>query len=605
MKRKLTITILSSILISFFILTLSSSLNIRTLGIKGAEEKAELAAELVKSGLTSHMVNGTMSDREYFLKKIETVPNINSLWVTRSKSVIEQFGKGFERENKRNKIDLQVLDDGNLYKELHENSNSAELRVTIPYIATKYGNPNCMNCHNAKEGDVLGTVSMTIDVSDTRANGVYFTAIMLMVTMLIMIIILFVLNRSMNPLITLFNSITDVMKEAHNGNYSKRVKYINNEEEYKGVTLGINTLLDKLQAALIEIDHTVSSFLPYRNFKKKDALIELKELVKEIAYLHNFKKVIEFDEEKIHIYQRIGNMLQERFGLTDFIMVEYDKKNTLGPREVYSTYGKKTHDIHATCRALRTKQLVDSGQFSNICEGCSKIYKYYYCIPYVINNDLDIMIHIGTEDKSIIEIAKKYLNQFEDFIKEARPQIISKNLTEILKISSTTDSLTGLFDRKYLDEYVEKALAQADRVDVKYGVLMIDIDFFKMVNDTYGHDIGDIVIKELADILKSSIRKSDIAFRFGGEEFLVLLYNCDEDKIDKIAEKIRNDFSQKVLKANNGITFSKTLSIGCSIFPMNAKTIWKAIKFADISLYKAKNSGRNRVVQFSQKLLEE
>ncbi len=125
-----------------------------------------------------------------------------------------------------------------------------------------------------------------------------------------------------------------------------------------------------------------------------------------------------------------------------------------------------------------------------------------------------------------------------------------------------------------------------------------------MVNDTYGHDIGDIVIKELSEILTSSIRKSDIAFRFGGEEFLVLLYNCDNKQVGIIAENIRVTFEKKLLNANNGITFSKTLSIGTSIFPNDTGTIWRTIKFADIALYSAKRTGRNKVVQFDEKLLE-
>jgi diguanylate cyclase (GGDEF)-like protein len=133
---------------------------------------------------------------------------------------------------------------------------------------------------------------------------------------------------------------------------------------------------------------------------------------------------------------------------------------------------------------------------------------------------------------------------------------------------------------------------------------MIDIDYFKMVNDTYGHDVGDKVIKVLADVLLSSIREADIAFRFGGEEFLILLHNCTKEGVEEVAQKIRQNFEKQVIEANPSKRFTKTLSIGTSLFPQDTDAIWKAIKYADIALYKAKNSGRNKVVTFSAELLE-
>lgn len=604
MKKKLTFIILCSIFISFLILIIVSAINIRYMGIKGAEEKAEIAAELVKSGLTSHMVNGTMGNREYFLKKIENSPNIKSLWLTRSNSVEKQFGPGLGRETSRDKVDLEVMNSGKIYTKVKEASNKAELRVAIPYMASKHGNPNCMSCHNAKEGEVLGTVSMVVDISDVRINGFMISIIIFLISITIMLIIFLILNKTMNPLLKLFESITSVMDEAQNGNYSKRVKNTSNVEEHKKVTFGINSLLNKIQDTIVEIEHTVDNFITFRSKDKNDILIELKELVKEISNIHNFKKTIECDENKMQIYFRMGVILQERFKIDDFVLVEHDKKNISGTKVVFSTYSEETHKVEVSCRALRTKEKVSSDLFSNICVGCSKIYKHYYCVPFVISNDLEIMVHIGTENHSILELAKVNLEKFKDYINVARPEIVSKDLTEILKVSSITDPLTGLYNRKYLDEYIDKALAQADRSNITYGVLMIDIDYFKMVNDNYGHDIGDIVIKELSKVLKNTIRKSDIAFRFGGEEFLVLLYNCNVDMVERIAQKIRISFEEKVHNANNEITFTKTLSIGTALSPNDAKSIWKSIKFADISLYKAKNSGRNKVVNFDSKYLD-
>ena len=132
---------------------------------------------------------------------------------------------------------------------------------------------------------------------------------------------------------------------------------------------------------------------------------------------------------------------------------------------------------------------------------------------------------------------------------------------------------------------------------------MIDIDYFKMVNDTYGHDVGDEAIKVIAQTLRENIRSSDIAVRYGGEEFMILLYNCEEEYVYQIAEKLRISFSQKQISKNN-ITFTKTVSIGASIFPVHTENFWECVKYADISLYEAKHTGRNKVILFDTELLK-
>eukprot|EP01022_Parablepharisma_sp_SALTPOND_P029505 TRINITY_DN73769_c0_g1_i1.p2 TRINITY_DN73769_c0_g1~~TRINITY_DN73769_c0_g1_i1.p2 ORF type:complete len:1019 (-),score=93.83 TRINITY_DN73769_c0_g1_i1:2947-5955(-) len=124
-----------------------------------------------------------------------------------------------------------------------------------------------------------------------------------------------------------------------------------------------------------------------------------------------------------------------------------------------------------------------------------------------------------------------------------------------------------------------------------------------MVNDTYGHDTGDVIIKGLADTLRESIREADLAIRFGGEEFLVLLHSPTEDGAMLVAENLRKTFEKKIFSAGNE-NISKTISIGVSFFPGDGDAVWKAIKFADIALYKAKDGGRNQVVRFSKTMRE-
>ncbi|MDD3463012.1 MAG: GGDEF domain-containing protein [Sulfurospirillaceae bacterium] len=603
MQKKILLVILGTIFVAFAIIVVFSSISIRDFGIKGAEEKAQIAAELVQDGLTAHMLSGTMDNREFFLKKIENSKNIESLWLSRSESVIKQFDKGFNNEVARDEIDKKVLKNGIVHKEIVETSRDAKLRITIPYVATAHTNPNCMTCHNAKEGEVLGTVSMVLNISDVRYNGFVITSVILGISIIILFIVFFIITRSMKPLSSLFESINFVMSSAQKGDYSKRISSRSKELEYQNIASWINSLLSKIETTLQEIENVAGRFLSKKEYQHSDMLIEVRDMIHELSDIYKFKNTIEFDEDKKQVYARIGLILSSKFGLNNFSLAESINTNH-APQIVYSK-GSLASDIGSNCRALRIKQMVHSEQFPNICETCSKSTEHYVCIPYTISDGFEILLNIAFDKKEDVEKTIKNIPRLQNYIDSARPELVSKNLTEILRFSSTVDSLTGLFNRKYLDEYVEKIMAQSLRTKISYGILMIDIDYFKMVNDNYGHDVGDNAIRILSATLKENIREADMAFRFGGEEFLILLHNCEEGSSVVVAEKIRQAFEKKAIKAPNSKEFYKTLSVGVSDFPKDGDTIWKCIKFADIALYDAKHNGRNCVKKFDYSTMED
>ncbi|NQY93864.1 MAG: GGDEF domain-containing protein, partial [Campylobacteraceae bacterium] len=163
------------------------------------------------------------------------------------------------------------------------------------------------------------------------------------------------------------------------------------------------------------------------------------------------------------------------------------------------------------------------------------------------------------------------------------------------------DGLTGLYNRKFLDEHSKKIIPYAKRENINIGVLMLDMDHFKAVNDEYGHDIGDKVLKELSRILEESVRESDIVVRYGGEEFIVLLVGISgvEDSM-KVANKIRERVRENEIDVYAGAKLKKTISIGLSMFPEDSNTIEGVMKNADIALYEAKSGGRDKVVRFNE-----
>jgi len=173
-----------------------------------------------------------------------------------------------------------------------------------------------------------------------------------------------------------------------------------------------------------------------------------------------------------------------------------------------------------------------------------------------------------------------------------------------LRDTSLRDGMTGLYNRRFLEEFIDTVMSQAKRGKETYSVLMLDVDWFKMVNDTYGHDIGDKVIVEIGKVLKENIRAADLAIRYGGEEFVLLLHNADEDGTLKVANAVHSAFGNLVFDVGNGETMQKTMSIGIAKFPTDGDTIWKCIKFADTALYVAKTTGRNKIVEYIKEMSE-
>ncbi|MCW8865903.1 MAG: sensor domain-containing diguanylate cyclase [Colwellia sp.] len=176
-----------------------------------------------------------------------------------------------------------------------------------------------------------------------------------------------------------------------------------------------------------------------------------------------------------------------------------------------------------------------------------------------------------------------------------------KQIEEQLRLFSFTDGLTGIANRRKLDEYMDIEWRRAIRYELPISVIMIDIDYFKPYNDTYGHLQGDICLKAVASIIqKSLIRPGDLCARYGGEEFIVLLSDTDEKGSLHIANKINcNLANEKIKHCKSDINTFVTVSMGlASIVPTSKNTSSQLISKADQALYQAKREGRNKIIRF-------
>lgn len=159
-------------------------------------KKAYLTADIVKKSLTSHMVNGNMDQRDIFLNSISQLDNVKDLWVIRAKSVSEQFGKSnLSNENPRDEIDIEVLKTGKEKTIISESFFNANLRVTILYTASSMDRPNCLSCHNAQEGEVLGAISLKFDIREDRISNIVVLLYVIGTIAIFLVIILIYLRK--------------------------------------------------------------------------------------------------------------------------------------------------------------------------------------------------------------------------------------------------------------------------------------------------------------------------------------------------------------------------------------------------------------------------
>ncbi len=175
--------------------------------------------------------------------------------------------------------------------------------------------------------------------------------------------------------------------------------------------------------------------------------------------------------------------------------------------------------------------------------------------------------------------------------------IANLGLRETLRVQAVRDPLTGLYNRRYMQEFLEHELHTARRKNRPVSVLMLDLDHFKRYNDMFGHTAGDHMLASIGDILLRSVRADDIACRYGGEEFTLILPECSLQQAATRAESIRERIAEKTAQQVKPPAAGLTVSIGVAAFDETTDRVDLLLKFADDALYQAKRNGRNRVVQ--------
>jgi len=409
-----------------------------------------------------------------------------------------------------------------------------------------------------------------------------------------MIIIILILNYYLTPYLEILEKVKHSTEKMLKGKFDEKLN-TKLKGEAKEFVDAFNDFIQKMNNSFGVIEKKYTTLIEKE--KSNDPLNDAKETIEHLANIFQFKRIIEEDLDVQSILQRLIEIIKT-FKISNFAIIGIDnnEKNIIF-NYIQGDICCSVLENPNNCRCYRLNKEINSIKTPKVCQ-LHFCQNDYICLPFSSSGNFSGILKINIKDKNIL----KNIPYIKAYLNEISPVIEAKYTLEILHSQTIKDPLTGLFNRRYLESILPTIIASAKRREEKIGFLMIDMDYFKKVNDTYGHEAGDIVLQTLAEILKSSIRKSDIAIRYGGEEFLIILQNIKslEDALE-VAEKIRKSVENRKIHIKNNI-LQKTISIGVSVFPIHCNNALECIKNADTALYKAKNSGRNKVVIFKEEL---
>ncbi|MEQ9552425.1 MAG: diguanylate cyclase [Coleofasciculus sp. G3-WIS-01] len=217
-----------------------------------------------------------------------------------------------------------------------------------------------------------------------------------------------------------------------------------------------------------------------------------------------------------------------------------------------------------------------------------------FCVPMMAQGKALGILYISSQQPGQLTEAKQRLAL--TVAEHLALSLANLKLRETLSQQSIRDALTGLFNRRYMEESLEREIHRAQRHQRPMGIIMLDIDHFKYFNDTFGHEAGDIVLRELGIFLQRNVRASDIACRYGGEELILILPDASLADTKQRAEQIRQDVKDLQIEYHHQLLDAIAISVGVAAFAEHGSTAEELIAAADRALYQAKAQGRDRVV---------
>ncbi|NJP04508.1 MAG: diguanylate cyclase [Chloroflexaceae bacterium] len=342
-----------------------------------------------------------------------------------------------------------------------------------------------------------------------------------------------------------------------------------------------------IEKALTEANHQLTLWIK-----------ELEQYNREMTLLNWLSETLQQCQQVDQVYQamqRIIRQLFEQFAV-GLHMVDTGEQRYITVASWGDTVFVESH-VCDICPALQQDDLLNQKQRALLCNNTfDNEQRRYLCVPVVAQGQaIGVLSMYGIPEKPVHE--RQHWERLAIMIVDQLSLTLTNlYLREQLHEQAIRDPLTGLFNRRYLNETLRRELSRAQRHQHPLSIMMLDIDHFKSYNDRYGHDGGDVLLQAMGDFLPQQTRKEDVACRFGGEEFTLILPGASLEDTIRRAEKLRADVCLLQVYHQGRPLDSITISLGIACFPLHGNTSEQLIRVADAALYRAKAAGRNRVM---------
>lgn len=333
---------------------------------------------------------------------------------------------------------------------------------------------------------------------------------------------------------------------------------------------------------------------------------------RELDELYYFNTMLQTSESETEIHRAMLQQVRS-LNLSQALILDWEKEigslivmAALYPLPEPGADGFSSHYQIPVCRVVRSSREVVLPDLSCdlICTAChfGQQRGSAYCVPIIAGGKPIGALHLVSTQLDYWTADRQRL--IKAYVDQAAAAINNLRLMDQLRGRALMDEQTQVHNRRYLDDYLRKQLAVADRQRRYLSIMMLDIDHFKRFNDTYGHEAGDIVLKHFAQALKGALREGEMIARYGGEEFTVVLHG-NAREATTLAERLRRAVSSLSFSqfTSNGEDVKITMSIGIAEFPSSGHTLEEILKAADLALYQAKDAGRNCVKVATRTLL--
>ncbi len=286
-------------------------------------------------------------------------------------------------------------------------------------------------------------------------------------------------------------------------------------------------------------------------------------------------------------FQRVASYLNSFEEIRDFFLIE--KEN------------EKFHYVGASSCPQEIQELIKTEILPRKYIGVEK--------EIDIDNQFFLVTPLFSKDKSSLWLAAKvdqekkefvFNHLFYKYIENLLIYRMNKEKEQNLTVLATTDEITGLYNQRKLSQDLEKAIKHHEIEDETFSIMFIDIDHFKQVNDNYGHVVGSKLLQDIGEVLSLILRASDHIYRYGGDEFVVIMPTVDIETVHDIATRVLEKIKNKKFDIGNGEKYNLSVSIGIAEYPTDAKSALEIIKFADEMMYMSKRSGRGKVFHVNE-----